>query len=55
MRALTGRPRAGWGGGTFLFKSNPNNPTGRTVQGADLKEMVDFAMEPNRGGLFDEA
>jgi aminotransferase len=39
----------------FLLKSNPCNPTGVTVTGDDLKNLVDKFSTPERGVLFDEA
>lgn len=40
---------------SFLIKSNPNNPTGVTVRGEELKALVDLYAKPGRGALFDEA
>jgi aminotransferase len=35
--------------------SNPCNPTGITKVGADLKDFVDRASQPEHGALIDEA
>lgn len=43
------------GGGTFLVRSNPCNPTGVTWSGQRLEELVAFASQDGHGGLFDEA
>ena len=40
---------------SFLLKSNPCNPTGVTLTGPELQEMVAFFSAEQRGGLFDEA
>ncbi len=39
----------------LLLKSNPCNPTGVTVTGDALKELVNQHSQPGRGALFDEA
>jgi aspartate/methionine/tyrosine aminotransferase len=39
----------------LLLKSNPCNPTGVTVTGDALKELVNQCSQPGRGALFDEA
>lgn len=39
----------------FLLKSNPCNPTGVTVVGDALRNLVQAFSEPGRGALFDEA
>ncbi len=39
----------------FLVKSNPCNPTGVTVTGEQLRELVELARRPGHGALFDEA
>ncbi len=39
----------------LLLKSNPCNPTGVTVNGDALKNLVKAVSEPGRGALFDEA
>ncbi len=39
----------------FLVKSNPCNPTGVTWTGDQLRELVSFFTESNRGALIDEA
>ena len=39
----------------LLLKSNPCNPTGVTVTGDELKQLVQKFSEPGRGALFDEA
>lgn len=40
---------------TLLIRSNPCNPTGVTLRGAELQQMVRFYCEPQRAALFDEA
>ena len=40
---------------TFLVKSNPCNPTGVTVHGDQLRQLVAHYSAPSRGALFDEA
>ena len=39
----------------LLLKSNPCNPTGVTVTGDALRELVHRFSQPGRGALFDEA
>jgi len=39
----------------LLLKSNPCNPTGVTITGAALKELVHSYSQPGKGALFDEA
>ena len=39
----------------LLLKSNPCNPTGVTVSGEALQELVQAFSKPGRGALFDEA
>jgi len=39
----------------FLLKSNPCNPTGVTVTGDALRDLVHRFSQPGRGALFDEA
>lgn len=39
----------------FLVKSNPCNPTGVALAGAELKELVKKFSKQNRGALIDEA
>ena len=45
----------GSGKSTFIVKSNPCNPTGVTWAGEELKELVDYCSEPDRGAIIDEA
>jgi aspartate aminotransferase len=40
---------------TFLVKSNPCNPTGVTVAGEQLQQLVAHYSAESRGALFDEA
>tara|TARA_R110002096_G_scaffold342957_1_gene536006 strand:+ start:2074 stop:3240 length:1167 start_codon:yes stop_codon:yes gene_type:complete len=39
----------------FLVKSNPCNPTGVTIAGDELQQMVEHYSASDRGALFDEA
>ena len=39
----------------LLLKSNPCNPTGVTVAGAELQKLVATYTKPDRGAIFDEA
>jgi aspartate/methionine/tyrosine aminotransferase len=39
----------------FMVRSNPLNPTGVTIHGDELQQMVDHYSQDNRGALFDEA
>lgn len=41
--------------GSFILKSNPGNPTGVTLTGQKLKELIDFASTFGKGALIDEA
>ena len=43
------------GESVFLLKSNPCNPTGVTLAGEELKQLVDFFASTGNGGIFDEA
>jgi aspartate/methionine/tyrosine aminotransferase len=40
---------------TLLLKSNPTNPTGVTVAGDDLKQLVQHYGKPGRAAVLDEA
>lgn len=40
---------------TLLIRSNPCNPTGVTLRGHELEQMVAHYSAPERGALFDEA
>ena len=48
------KPRAG-DDRVFLIRSNPCNPTGVTVAGESLRELVALSSLSGRGALFDEA
>jgi len=39
----------------FFIRSNPCNPTGVTVAGEELRELVALSSAPGRGALIDEA
>ncbi len=39
----------------LLLKSNPSNPTGVTLAGDDLRDLVRHYSQPGRGALLDEA
>ena len=43
--------------GTAVFPiiSNPQNPSGQTRSGEELRELIEFAEKPNNGILLDEA
>ena len=47
--------RTGQGRQRFFIKSNPCNPTGVTWNGESLKNLVDYLVENEFGGLIDEA
>jgi aminotransferase len=47
--------RTGQGRSRFIIKSNPCNPTGQTWRGDQLRDLVDFLLENEYGGLIDEA
>ncbi len=40
---------------SFIIKSNPCNPTGVTWAGDQLKDLVEYCSQPDRGGIIDEA
>ncbi len=42
-------------GRRFLIKSNPCNPTGVTLRGAELQQLVEHYSAEGRGALIDEA
>ena len=42
-------------GKRLAFISNPNNPTGITRYGDELKELIKMGSQPNNGLLMDEA
>merc|ERR1712100_742103 len=41
--------------GVFAVMSNPQNPTGQTRYGDELKEFIELAEQPKNGILLDEA
>ncbi len=47
--------QSGSDGPRFVIKSNPCNPTGVTWNDDQMKEMIDFLIAGEHGGLIDEA
>lgn len=46
---------AAQGGRSFVIRSNPCNPTGIACAGEDLKSLIDYCSQDDRGAIIDEA